>query len=432
MPSKSSSPIFSNIIWLLIDRTGKLLIAFITGIVIARILAPEIYGTLSLANALLGVISFLNLTATEAIVVMHLAREPESKDEILGCALAIRIIGSTINLLTIIILTQLRTEQPPIIATIAPILAIATLFNAFEVGEYWLRHLSASRSIVTSRQSILLIGASGRIWAALSDAPLFWLAFVTVFEAFAIGIALVFALYRLQAVPWKWKINWERSYRILNSALPLLIAAAAVGLYARIGLIILSKWHGTEAVSFFAIATFMTEATHALPIAILASITPELLRSQTADNFGQSRYFQLWLNRLTWMGLLVCLISYLAAPVIITTIFDQKYNSAIDTFRTLIWSAYFVYVSIISETWLIKKNLQRIVLLKTLIAATVSLVLNLALIPKYSQTGAALSSIAAYSIMALWGNLIFKESRPLFKLQIAAIFTIPTPPKKDK
>ncbi|RIX41156.1 MAG: flippase [Rhodocyclales bacterium GT-UBC] len=422
MLPQNHSPVLKNILWTLIDRAGKMLIAFSTGIIVARILAPETYGTLNLANAVVGVVSFLNLGAIEAIVILNLAREPESKEEILGSAVFLRLIGGGLTILTVLGITKLVDQYSSTIAIIAPILAITTLFNAMEIGEYWLRKVLASKYGVISRQIALLFGAGGRIWAALSDSPLIMLATVSAGEAMLICIGLALSLDKLHTPPWHWKISKQRCEQIFTNALPLLLASAAVGLYARIGIVILGNGQSTEAVGYLGVATIMAEATHALPAAIMSSLAPILLAKRSEREFEY--HFKHWINRITWLGIATCLGLFVLAPGLLHLFFGTQYNGAISVFKILIWSALFVFISIVSEAWIVRHNLQRYQLPKTLLAAAFSIALNLKLSSSMGAEGTAIATVISYSVSAFWSNLIFRNTRPLFLLQLSSLFPL--------
>ncbi|MDD2663767.1 MAG: oligosaccharide flippase family protein [Dechloromonas sp.] len=395
-------------------------IAFFTGIIVARQLAPELYGMLSFANALVGVLSFLNFAAIEAIVVLALVREPEQREEILGSALILRLLGGILTVTAVVAILPFLEEQPPLVAIIAPIIATATLFTSMEVGEYWLRQILASKYGVIARQSALLLGGGGRIWATGSDSPLLQLAVITALEAMLVAACLAIALKRLDAAPWRWRVVWGRCRQLLNCALPLLMAAAAVGIYVRAGAIILGHWHGAQMVGLFSVATIMVEATHALPIAIMASVTPILLIHRDNAEGQFLHHFSRWLRWLTWLGIAVCALLFLAAPPLMSLLFGARYDGSIAIFELLIWSALFVFISVVSEVWIVRHNLQRYQLPKTLLAAAASIVLNLSLTPSLGAKGTAIATLVAYSVSALWANALFRSTRPLFRLQLRA------------
>lgn len=399
---------------------GRLLISFITGIIVARQLAPELYGIFTFSNAVVSIVSFLNIGAIEAIVIWQLVREPEAKKEILGSAFVLRLLGGIATVLTVICIVPFLEREPSIIAIVAPIIAGTTLFTAMDVGEYWLRQVLASKYGVIARQIALIIGAGGRIWAASSPSPLLFLALVIALEALLVAVGLAFSLHRLGVTPWHWRVVGTRCIQLLVGAWPLLLAAAAVGLYARAGVIILGQWQGSYAVGLFSVATIMVEATHAVPVAIMASVTPILLAQRLTSEAKFTWAFKIWLQRIVWLGIAVCLTLFLSAPLMMSLLFGSRYDGSIAIFEILIWSAFFVFISVASEVWLIGYNLQRYQLPKTLLAAVVSVMLNLCLAPTLGAKGTAIATLLSYSVSAFWANALFYDTRPLFRLQVMA------------
>lgn len=204
----------------------------------------------------------------------------------------------------------------------------------------------------------------------------------------------------------------------------MLLAAAAVGLYVRVGAILLSRWHGPESVGLFGVATILVEATHALPVAIMAIMTPILISKSMHGGDHESLLLRIWLRRMTWLGIGVAVFFYALAPLLVPLLFGHQYDESIRIFSWLIWSAPFVYISCASEVWLITRNLQRYVFYRTLVAAAVNILLNFILIPSLGAHGVALATILTYSISGLLGNALFQATRPLFRMQLAACLPI--------
>lgn len=415
------TPRSRNILWTLADKGGRLLIAFGAGVIVARLLAPELFGMLSLASATVGVLSFLNLAAIEGVVVWALVRNPEARDEILGSACVLRLLGGVATVATILLVLPLFLAQPPMVKVIAPIIATMTLFSALEVGEYWLRQILASKYGTLSRQAGLLVGAGARIWAAGLDSPLMPLALVIAGESLLVAGGMAYSLRLADASPWRWRMRWSRCKQLFADAMPLLLAAAAVALYVRIGVLILGQLHGSEAVGLFGVATIMAEATHSLPIAIMATLSPILLAQRLKDRAVFERAFRRSLGRIVWLGLAVCTLLYFAAPWMMTLLFGDLYQGSVEVFEWLIWSAFFVYLSVASEPWILGNEFQRYQLPKTLLAATISIVLNWQLAPSMGAVGTAIATVASYATSACLANLLFRDLRPLFRLQVMAL-----------
>lgn len=408
-------------IWTLSDRVFRLFVSFATGIMVVRLLAPEQFGVLSVANSLVGVLGFLNLAAVEGIVVRSLVEEPDARYQILGSALILRLTGSAMMVVTVLLISPFLNDESGLMVMVAVVMSGATLFGALEVGEYWLRKIMHSKRGVLARHFALSVGAIGRVWAAGSSSPLVMLAVVVLLESMLVAAALSFALYKSNVAPLRWQIDKRRIERISKEALPLLISAAAVGLYARIGVLLVGQFHGGREAGMLSVAITLAEAVCAIPLGIMASVTPALLERRTVSLVDFNCGFRFWLRRITWLGLAICLVASLIGPFFISALFDGKYDGATPLFCWLIWASFFVFMSAVSEVWILGSELQFYQLPKAFIAALCSSVLNLILVPYMGAKGAAISVLVSYSIAAVFGNLLFKDTRPLFVMQVESL-----------
>ena len=59
---------------------------------------------------------------------------------------------------------------------------------------------------------------------------------------------------------------------------------------------------------------------------------------------------------------------------------------------------------------------------KTLFGAIINIILNFILIPKYGGVGAAIATLVAYAIAAYFSNILFMETRFVFKSMSRSIF----------
>ena len=78
----------------------------------------------------------------------------------------------------------------------------------------------------------------------------------------------------------------------------------------------------------------------------------------------------------------------------------------------LIWSEMSVFFGALVLTLLVARNLQRYLMVPTAAGAISNVLLNLYLIPRYSATGAAIATVASYSIGWMVILLFFPETRP--------------------
>lgn len=423
--------VVSNVAWLVADRAIRLVLAFVVGVIIARRLGPGIYGAFSYAQATVSVLAFFGLAAVEAIVVRMLVDEPERRDEILGSALLIRVLGGGATVVAAIGATRVLGLDGDL-ALVVPLVAGVTLFQASDVVEYWFRRTLASRASVLARAGALVVGASLRILATTASHPLLALAAAALAEAALVAIVLMVTLRRVDPAAAKFTASGRRMAAIIRQAAPMLLSAVAVAVYVRFGFVVLGNVEGTAAVGQIGVASIVAEATHALPAAVAASYGPILLAQRKLQPAAFDEGFRRMLRWFVAIGILIALATCLAAPTVMPMLFGQAYVQSGRVLSILVWSIVFVYMSIASELWFVGQSQQRYLLPKTAVAAACFVVLSLVLIPRYGTVGAAITTVLTYSVSAFWSNLFFSATRPLFRWQLRALClmgpgTAPTP-----
>lgn len=414
-----------NVLWLILDRGLRLAIAFAVSVWVAKRLEPAVFGVLSYANATVGVLSFLATLGIEAVVVRMLVEEPERRMEILSSAMLMRFLGGASTIAVSYVVVWLLQPDKPIFLLITPLIATASMFQAAEVVEYWLRQRLLSHWMVIVRQAVLLLGAGARLLALTTDRPLVFLALIQALEGLLIALALLTVYQRLGGQERSWQPRLDRVRMIFRQSLPLLISAISVALYARVGVLFLGHYHSTNDVGIYTIAALISEATHALPFAIMASYAPILLaiRKSDPENFDPKVYQ--CIRFVAGLGLVVALLFTLTADWVVPFLFGAKYAAGGVILMIHVWSAVFVFVSTASEPWFMGHGNQVYFIPKTLLGAVTNVLLNLWLVPDYGAKGVAIATVISYSVSAYFANAIFPKTRPLFRWQTKALCLMP-------
>ncbi len=85
---------FANISWLMAERILRMIVALFVGVYVARYLGPERFGLLSYTNSFVGLYLALATLGIESIVIRELVKSPESRNELLGSAFGLKILGT--------------------------------------------------------------------------------------------------------------------------------------------------------------------------------------------------------------------------------------------------------------------------------------------------------------------------------------------------
>ena len=91
--------VIGNTAWLFSEKILQLGLGLLVGVWVARYLGPEKFGLFNYAITFVAMFSpFANL-GLDGIVVRDVARDPSNKDETLGTAFALKLIGGIVTLI---------------------------------------------------------------------------------------------------------------------------------------------------------------------------------------------------------------------------------------------------------------------------------------------------------------------------------------------
>jgi O-antigen/teichoic acid export membrane protein len=111
---------------------------------------------------------------------------------------------------------------------------------------------------------------------------------------------------------------------------------------------------------------------------------------------------------------------------LIVLLYGQEYQAAGKVLMIHIWASVFVFLGVVSGSWLTSENLQRLSFYRTLAGTVINVSLNFTLIPIYGITGAAIATLIAQMVAALIFDIFLKKTRRMFfmKLNTLNIVTI--------
>src|SRR6056297_2575067 len=89
---------FFNTGWLMAVRVLRLVVGLFVGVYVARYLGPDKFGILSFAMSFVAQFGAFAKLGLDGIVVRNAVQDPDSRDELLGTAFGLRVIGGLVLL----------------------------------------------------------------------------------------------------------------------------------------------------------------------------------------------------------------------------------------------------------------------------------------------------------------------------------------------
>ena len=383
--------------WLLVLRILRLLFAFFIGIWVARYMGPERYGTFSYALAFVVLFGPLARLGLDGVVVREIVNDPERKDEILGTAFFLRLAGGILCFLAVLAAISLIRPGDRLSLTLVGIIAFGIVFTAFEVVDIWFQSRIEVKYAVYAKSSGLILANLGKIFLIIAGAGLVAFAWVSALEVVvgALGLVIVYRYrgYFIQA----WRFNMGRARSLLAISWPMVLSGALAMIYLRIDQVMLREMVSDEAVGIYSTAVRISEIWYFIPIAVVTSIFPELIKSKGMGDSVYRERLQSLYDFLAWTAIPVVLFLTFFAGRVIVMLYGEPFAGGGIILAILIWSIPFVFMREAYGRWLVNEDMTKFFILAHGSGALLNVALNLILIPVYQGTGAAVATVVSYA-----------------------------------
>ncbi len=410
-----------NTAWLLGDKVVRMGVALFVGVWVARYLGPEQFGLYNYALAIVGLFSVFATLGLNSIVVRDLVRNPVAQGETLGTAFVLKLFGGSATcFLTVATALILRPESTQTSLLVA-VIAVGTIFQSFEVIDFWYQAKVESKYTVISKLiSYLLINAIKIILLTI-QAPL--IAFCLIWtgeralEAF--GLAVCYHIQGNLITGWRWSV--QRAKVLLRESWPLILSGIVVMIYMRIDQIMLGDMVGEEAVGIYSAAVRISEMWYLIPTTIVSSTFPSIVK---AKEISQKLYYE----RLQKLFSLLAALSYaISIPItlfstqIVTLLYGSGYIESGSVLSVQIWAGLFVSLGVARSPWLITEGFTKFSAATTATGAGVNVVLNYFLIPLYGPIGASIATVISQMVASYLSHGFYPKTRIMFIQQSKAL-----------
>lgn len=411
---------FRNASFLIAEKVLQLASIAVVNIFVLRALGPVGYGHLSAATAILAIaLPMANFGAQP--IIRELSIRKGAEKALLTTAIAMSGVACLICFLTLSLVgrTVLADTQTGNVLTV---LAFVFLAKPFAAVDTWFQAHHRNH-ITSSVRMVVLVGVStARLYVAFYMPSVEALALLIVIENSVMAGAL-FACYLYfgkglslshmsSLVPYK---------RLFDASWPLLVSGLAVILYMRIDQPMLLWLSGAETVGLYSSAANLADAVSFIPVMMSTVFLPRLMALQAKDVPLFEQRFERLLGIGAGLGYVAMIGGVALGPVVVQTLYGPAYKDAGLLVQILFISAPFVFLGVIQASYVLANNLQKRVLVITVFAIGLNVALNIYLIPILGAVGAAITTVMAHALGGVFGNLLFRETRVLFRLQMRAL-----------
>lgn len=404
--------------WLIGDKIVRLGLGLIIGVWIARYLGPEQYGVLASAIAFLAIFQALAALGLDSVVVRQLAQASESAHTVLGTALTLRLVASTLSLMlaTLIGFIIYRDDLKTLVVLL--LVASGIVFQSADVIDLWFQSQSKSRRTVVAKAVAYACAAAIKVGLIVSSAPLWAFAAAQSIELVISAAALRFSYrhFKVQR-PWLWQASMAKA--LMTQGFPFLLSGLSIVVYMKSSQLFISQLLDQRALGLYSTAQVLSELWYFLPMTIATSVAPAIARRKLVSaldyNSAMQRIFGfMWVLSIV-LSALICLNS----SWIVALLYGKAYEGAAAVLAVHTFTLIPVSIGVIQSLWLVNENKGRIAIYQALAGAASSLSLSYLLIQKFGILGGAVAILSSQIIQAFAVNILFAPE--LFRLQFRSL-----------
>jgi O-antigen/teichoic acid export membrane protein len=411
---------FTNTSWLLTERIIRMGVLFFVGVYVARYLGPERYGLLSYSNSLVGIFTSIALLGLDGIVVRELVKKPENRDKILGTSFLLKVMG-TLLMWLIILITLFFTNNDLLTNLLIAVIAFSVIFQAFNVIEFNFQAEVKLKYVVHAQLVQLLVTSVTKIILVVQELPLIWFASAFCLDAIilAVGLVYTYSFNRGKIYFWKWDSKYAKA--LLIESWPLMFSYMSYLIYAKIDRVMIKEMMDEYSVGIYSAAYVLYEAPLFISLMIAKSIYP-LLVQYYHDN--KNKFFQLYSTLSSYMTLLsylIVLFIFIFHEILIQITFGESFEESSKILMLLSFGMIPMFNAFLRSSYITITGNQKIILYTTLFSAMLNIVLNLLLIKAYGVIGAVYATVFTQTLSLIVLNFAFTNTRSISFIQAKSL-----------
>ena len=415
---KLTTKFMRNTSWLLFEQIFKMVLTLIVTSLMARYLGTHDFGLINYGLSYIIVFTTISNLGIDSIIVNEIIKNKDRTGTLIGTTILLRLISSVISIFLIYVIVKYLNADAFTLNVIIMIQSISLLFIIFDSIQYWFQSNLQSKYVVISKSVAFTIVSIWRLVLIFTEKSISFFAFATVLEAFIISLLIIVFYIRFKGP--KLYFSFQTAKNLLLHARSYFIAGVLIMVYTQIDKIMLGQLVDATTVGIYSAALTIASLWMFIPNAIINSARPIIMALNNENKHVYIKKNKQLYCSIIWIGIVASIFITLFSKSIVLLIYGDQFVESVDILVILIWSRIFALIGSVKAIWLTVENLGRYQVYFVGIAALINVVLNFILIPKYGATGAAISTLFAEVISALFTMLLFKKTRPLFKLIVEA------------
>ena len=415
----SLQAILSNTGWLALDRVVRMGVGVIVTVLVARYLGPHNFGTLSFAQAFVALFGTVTGLGLDLILVREIVKDLSLAGVMLGTAVALRASASLLAMAAAIAIAYAMDPHDRISLIVVSILSLSLALQVLDTLDAFYQSQVQSKLTVWSKNTAFLVMAGWRLVLIHMKAQVWAFAAAQILELTLGAMGMVICYRWMYGGAHRWRFQKRLALDLLRQCWPVILSSMAVMVYMRIDMVMLKAMQGDTAVGLYNAATRISEVWYFIPMAMVSSASPAIIRTRPNRDLYYRRLQQMF-SFLTMFAVIVGSAMALSSHAIVRLLYSTAYQPAGAILAVHIWAGVFVFQGVAQSVWDYAEDMLKLSMYRTVTGAILNVGLNLILIPRLSGMGAAISTVIAYAVASVFANAFDRRTRPIFYMQMKA------------
>ncbi len=422
---KNTQVYIANISWIMSEKVLVMGITFAITVVLARFLGPEQFGILSYAISLVSIFGISGHMGLSGLVVRELVREPYNKNIVMGTSFFLKCLGYLLGFLLILIIAFVTEPLGSNEFWVLLIVSFGLMCKPFDVIDFWFQSILQVKYTAISRCVAAVLSSALQLLLVFLGAELLFFASAHLIQTFISSTLLIFYLALKSNIHIRyWRFSKHKAKELFNQGWMVFLGSIFAIIYLKVDQVMLKWFVGNEEVGVYAIAATISEAWYFVPVAIVASFFPKLIKLREDETHQYHYRLQQLFDFLFIIAVLVAILVTFFAEMFISLLFGEAYSKSIPILIVHIWAALFIFMRAAFSKWILIENVLLFSLVTQGLGALTNIVLNIWLIPLYAGLGAAYATLFSYA-MASYIALLFHSKTRIVFIMMSKSFVLP-------
>ncbi len=392
-----------NSFWFLVAYAFRLITTFITSVMVARYLGPELFGEMNYVFSYVILFSVMTGTCFNALLQREFVVCADRAGEYLGTTMILRICGAVMACCFLLV-SRIFQESDPNLNLLLLIYSISLFFTVGSTMQVLLEANFMAKYVAISEFIQVSVFFALKLLFVFQKTPLHYFVALQACEVLLRSLIQYYFVIGKQLIP-KLSFSAPTAGYMMRESWPLFLSGGAIMVYQRVDQVMLRSMVSAAEVGVYAVAVKMCSFIAFLPQILNKSLFPVLTKAHghSVELFEKriKQYFAL----MFWGMASVAVILSILIPIPFKMMYGAEYVEAIPVIRILLWKNVFLGIGLVSGAWIIISRIQKFAPIKSIVSMSVNVIFNLYLIEILQSRGAAfasLISVISYSVILLW------------------------------